>query len=100
VELHLTGIHSVSDMQDRPIERVDIAWRNDAVAVVVSGNGWTQTLTVRNASVHEAKPSLYGNLPLVQFDRKARRFWRRIFLLMRLPGGRSLLKRIARRPRN
>jgi len=34
---------------------------------------------------------LYAALPLAQFDRRARRFWRRVFLLVRIPGGRSLL---------
>jgi len=100
VQVHLTGSHSVQDMQDRRIERVTIEWTTNAASVVVTGNGWSETLAVTSASIHEAKPLLYGSLPLAGFDRRARRFWGRVFVLMRLPGGRSLLKWIARRRRH
>jgi hypothetical protein len=39
-------------------------------------------------------------LPLVSFDDKARRFWRRVFRLVRIPGGRHLLGVLARRNRD
>ena len=35
-------------------------------------------------------------LPLAQFDQKAKRFWGRVFRLMRIPGGRYLLRFLAR----
>jgi hypothetical protein len=35
---------------------------------------------------------LYESLPLVSIDADARRFWRRVFRLVRIPGGRFLLK--------
>jgi hypothetical protein len=40
-------------------------------------------------------PKLYEALPLARFDAKARRFWGRVFWLVRMPGGRSLLKYFA-----
>jgi hypothetical protein len=43
---------------------------------------------------------LYEALPLAGFDATARRFWRRVFLLVRLPGGRYLLRLIAQRKRS
>jgi hypothetical protein len=54
---------------------------------------------VRGAIVHEPLPKLYAELPLAGFDERARRFWRRVFRLVRIPGGRHLLGVLARRPR-
>jgi hypothetical protein len=51
------------------------------------------------ARVHATPSDLYRVLPLAQFDAGARAFWRRIFLLVRLPGGRFLLQAAARRAR-
>jgi hypothetical protein len=39
---------------------------------------------------------LYESLPLVSIDANARRFWRRVFRLVRIPGGRFLLKLLTR----
>jgi hypothetical protein len=39
---------------------------------------------------------LYDSLPLADFDRSAQRFWNRVFRVMRLPGGRFLLRFLAR----
>jgi hypothetical protein len=35
-------------------------------------------------------------LPLASIDADARRFWRRVFRLVRIPGGRYLLKVLTR----
>ena len=51
------------------------------------------------AVLHEPQMQLYSALPLAQFDAKAQRFWRRIFRLLRIPGGRIVLRWIARRRR-
>jgi hypothetical protein len=37
---------------------------------------------------------------LADFDARARRFWRRVFVLVRIPGGRRLLGMLARASRN
>jgi len=49
-----------------------------------------------NAIVHEPLDQLYERLPLISIDANARRFWRRVFRLVRIPGGRYLLKLLAR----
>jgi hypothetical protein len=46
--------------------------------------------------VHEPLQDLYESLPLASIDADARRFWRRVFRLVRLPGGRYLLKLLTR----
>jgi hypothetical protein len=48
------------------------------------------------AIVHEPLGRLYESLPLANIDANARRFWRRVFRLVRLPGGRYLLKLLTR----
>jgi hypothetical protein len=53
----------------------------------------------RQALVHKPVPALYESLPLERLDARARRFWARVFLLVRLPGGRALLNLWARRRR-
>jgi len=52
-----------------------------------------RSVKARSAIVHEPLPRLYEALPLVSLDAKARRFWRRVFRLVRIPGGRYLLGR-------
>jgi hypothetical protein len=79
-----------------------------AVTVTWSGTGATVTLISpaastrfrsRTATIHEPRPQLYQGLPLVALDAAARRFWRRVFLIARIPGGRRLLRWIAQRTR-
>jgi hypothetical protein len=55
--------------------------------------------TAAEVRVHAFPADLYRVLPLAHFDARARAFWRRIFLLVRLPGGRFLLQAAARRAR-
>ncbi|HMH88482.1 MAG TPA: hypothetical protein VK523_07555, partial [Steroidobacteraceae bacterium] len=50
------------------------------------------TVEAASAIVHEPLEHLYESLPLVSIDADARRFWRRVFRLVRLPGGRFLLR--------
>jgi hypothetical protein len=58
-----------------------------------------RSLEAQSAIVHEPQTRLYEALPLVVLDDKARRFWRRVFRLVRIPGGRHLLGILARRTR-
>jgi len=53
-------------------------------------------LRTRLAVTHEPLERLYERLPLATLDARARRFWRRVFVLVRIPGGRNLLKLLAR----
>jgi hypothetical protein len=50
--------------------------------------------------VHEPLANLYAALPLATLDANARRFWRRVFTLVRIPGGRHLLGILGRRRRD
>ncbi len=79
---------------------VVIEWRDGVVALNVTARGRPLTLEARSAIVHEPLPRLYDALPLAGFDERARRFWRRVFFLVRIPGGRLLLRLLARRTRD
>jgi hypothetical protein len=58
-----------------------------------------QSFRAQSASIQEPQNALYERLPLASFDARAQRFWRRVFLLARLPGGAALLRALARRRR-
>jgi hypothetical protein len=83
--------HSVRDL--------DIEWRADCALLGAMADGNPETVALPGAIVHEPLPQLYAALPLAGFDERARRFWRRVFRLVRIPGGRHLLGVLARRSR-
>ena len=69
-----------------------IEWQGQRVLLtMVIAGGQVATVEAASAIVHEPARNLYAALPLAHFDARARRFWRRVFLLVRIPGGRSLL---------
>jgi hypothetical protein len=68
-----------------------IEWQSQRVLITMMSAGRVAAVEAAAVIVHEPAPELYAALPLAQFDRRARRFWRRVFLLVRIPGGRSLL---------
>jgi hypothetical protein len=76
-----------------------IEWRDGRVSLSVTTSGGAAGVDAASVWVHEPCPTLYDSLPLAQFDAPARRFWRRVFFLVRIPGGRRLLKYFARRKR-
>jgi hypothetical protein len=59
-----------------------------------------RTVRMQSVIVHEPLAQLYESLPLSDFDDNARRFWRRVFRVARVPGGRYLLRFLAQRTRN
>lgn len=84
------------------IEQVTLEWSRDLVIVTLTLAGGAAALTARSAIVHEPQPNLYRCLPLADFDAGARAFWKRVFRLMQIPGGRfllGLLTRLGRRAR-
>ena len=81
------------------IRDIDIEWRGQAVELTVTSAARRRTVYAESVIVHEPLAGLYETLPLVSLDAKARRFWRRVFLLVRIPGGRHLLRILARRSR-
>jgi hypothetical protein len=81
------------------VHDIGIEWRAEAVVLTLTSAGQRRTVNARSAIVHEPLARLYETLPLVHLDAKARRFWRRVFRLVRIPGGRYLLGALARRTR-
>jgi hypothetical protein len=71
------------------VRDLDIEWRADCALL--------GTVAMQGAIVHEPLPQLYAALPLAAHDERARRFWRRVFRLVRIPGGRHLLGVLGRR---
>jgi hypothetical protein len=79
-----------------PIVDLGIEWHEEkALLTFMSGNR-VSTVQTAAAIVHEHLDHLYDSLPLAGIDANARRFWRRVFRLVRLPGGRFLLKLLTR----
>jgi hypothetical protein len=81
------------------VRDIDIEWRADSVVLSMSCAEQRRTMKTQSAIVHEPLARLYEALPLAGLDAKARRFWRRVFRLVRIPGGRYLLGVLARRTR-
>jgi hypothetical protein len=81
------------------VRNVDIEWRADSVGLRFVSDGRPVVIQVQGAIVHESLPRLYAALPLARIEEPGRRFWRRIFRLVRIPGGRYLLGFLARRSR-
>jgi hypothetical protein len=79
------------------VSDVSVEWQGDCVILTVTSAGHARSFKTRSAIVHEPQAHLYEALPLARFDPKARRFWRRIFRLVRIPGGRYLLGFLAHR---
>jgi hypothetical protein len=74
-----------------------IEWQADKVLLTFMSGEKVASVEAASAIVHEPLEHLYEGLPLVSIDADARRFWRRVFRLVRIPGGRYLLKALARR---
>jgi hypothetical protein len=73
-------------------EAFSIEWLDGGSAVLHLGlPAQIVTVPVASAFLHEPLTALYGALPLARLDAKTKRFWRRIFALVRLPGGQILL---------
>jgi hypothetical protein len=81
------------------VSDVEVEWRAETAWLTVLSNGRPMIVKTQSAIVHEPLPHLYAALPLAGLDEKARRFWRRVFRLVRIPGGRHLLGVLARRSR-
>jgi hypothetical protein len=101
VDVFLRGadFRSADTLRSSGISDVDIEWRTENVVLTATSAGRRNSISVQSAIVHEPLGKLYEALPLVSLDEKARRFWRRVFWLARIPGGRHLLGVLARRTR-
>jgi hypothetical protein len=79
-----------------PLTDFSIEWRGETALLSFVSGERIATVETSSAIVHEPLSSLYDSLPLAIVDADARRFWRRVFRLVRLPGGRYLLKLLTR----
>jgi len=100
-EIYLFGAEQGAPrlLLDTIFTAVDFDWVDGGVLVTLTSAGGVRTLKTRTAVIHEPLSRLYDSLPLASFDDSARRFWRRIFRLVRVPGGRYLLRLVARTAR-
>jgi hypothetical protein len=100
-EIYLCGVDrdAVAALDGSTPRAVTVAWSAAGAAVTLISPGASTQFRSRTATIHEPRPLLYQGLPLVVLDDAARRFWRRVFLIARIPGGRRLLRWIAQRTR-
>jgi hypothetical protein len=99
VHLRVAGPAAADALQDPGLQRLDFDWRHSGVEVTLTRSAGTAAFKARTVILHDPKSRLYESLPLAGFDSSAQRFWKRVFRLMRIPGGRLLLGVIARRNR-
>ncbi len=99
IQILLLGAGVDPNLAGLALDQVSVDWLPDSVVVQLSRGAEVFQVKAANVLIHEPLPSLYRALPLAQFDARARRFWQRVFLLARLPGGRTLLRLLARRAR-
>jgi hypothetical protein len=92
-EIHLSGVDrdAFAALEGATPSAVTVAWSAAGATVTLSSPGASTQLGSRTATIHEPRPQLYQGLPLVVLDDAAKRFWRRVFWIARLPGGRRLL---------
>jgi hypothetical protein len=102
VDVYLRGadLHAADILRSTGFGDLDIEWRGDTVVLTPTSAGQRGFIGAQSAIVHEPLGGLYQGLPLASLDEKARRFWRRVFWLVRIPGGRHLLGVLARRSRS
>jgi hypothetical protein len=79
-----------------PILELGIEWQAEKVLLTFLVDGRVASVEAANVIVHEPLADLYESLPLASIDADARRFWHRVFRLVRIPGGRFLLKLLTR----
>jgi hypothetical protein len=79
-----------------PVGNLGIEWHAEMALLSFMSGDRVETVESASVIVHEPLGHLYETLPLASFDAKARRFWGRVFRLVRLPGGRYLLKFLGR----
>jgi hypothetical protein len=99
IDIFLRGVDGMQALQllANSFTQVGIEWREGSALITLLADGRIASLDAASALVHEPLPRLYETLPLQRFDAKARRFWGRIFFLVRLPGGRALISALTRR---
>jgi hypothetical protein len=95
VELDAAQTFSLANCAEASLE-----WQESGVLLRLSSATQSRDIKARSAIIHEPRPRLYEGLPLAEYDAATKRFWRRIFRIVRIPGGRYLLRMLARRNRS
>jgi len=97
--VHIVGAEAgaAQGLEGTTASEVRVAWSGGGVSVAWLSARGRREFKARAAMIHEPLASLYQALPLATLDDGARRFWRRVFFLVRIPGGRMLLGLAARR---
>jgi hypothetical protein len=81
-------------------QRISVTWNGSApVAVAFTRDEQTMTVVAGAVFLNEPAAAVYAGLPLPAFTSTMRRFWRRVFRLVRIPGGRWALGWLSRRRR-
>jgi hypothetical protein len=99
IEIILRGVEPDAGLALKDVQATGatIAWQSDGGILTLAIAGGTRRIRARTIILHEPRARLYDALPLVTLDAAAKRFWRRVFWLVRIPGGRRLLGLVARR---
>jgi hypothetical protein len=99
IDVFLRGAESgaAEALRSAFVRDIDIEWRAEMVLLTMTSAEQQRTVKAQSVIVHEPLARLYEALPLATLDANARRFWRRVFRLVRIPGGRYLLGALARR---
>jgi hypothetical protein len=96
----LRGAPADLGLLPRAATQLVIDWAPDGGALVtLLADTETLSFEASSALLHEPRVELYEPLPLPRFTPEMARFWRRVFRIVTLPGGRWLLGWIARRAR-
>jgi hypothetical protein len=99
VDVLVRGADAASGALPAHVRDLDIEWRREDVLLSIATGAQRRVIKAQTVIVHEPLAGLYAVLPLAKFDGQARRFWRRVFGLVRIPGGRYLVGFLARRGR-
>lgn len=100
VFVHGAEFNAAQALRAATVTDLSVEWHSDAVVLTLTSAERLRTVRTQSAIIHEPQPQLYDSLPLARFDTAARRFWRKVFRLVRIPGGRYLLRILARRTRD
>lgn len=99
VESGTSGADGLRADPDRFDGQVEACWRDEGATLRLIGNDGDRELRAAGLLVHEPLPGVYEDLRLPRLRPRTRRFWQRLFLLARLPGGAMLIRFIARHAR-
>ena len=98
--LWLRGVEARAAAVPPRIDHLTVVWEADGrIALTLSAGEQSVAVDASSALLHEPREDLYESLPLPAYSPERALFWRRVFRLVRIPGGRLLLGWLARRSR-